>query len=94
MLGFFAIIAQIVPTEIVVLFAPLVIFAAAELVKWLLPKLPGWSIVSLIVPLLSLISAWLITAVVPGSTFWPTVLFGLLAVFVNELIRQLKQLFA
>ena len=94
MLGFIAIIAQIVPVEIITLFAPLVIFAATELVKWLLPKLPGWTIVSLIVPLLSITAAWLAGLIVPGLAFWPQVIFGLLAVFINELIKQLKQLFA
>jgi len=94
MLGFLAIIAQIVPIEIITLFAPLVIFAATELVKWLLPKLPGWAVVSLIVPVLSLIAAWIAQSIVPGLAFWPQVIFGLLAVFINELIKQLKQLFA
>lgn len=92
MLGIIAIIAQVLPTEVISLLAPLVVFGATQLVKWILPKLDGWIIVSIIVPLLSVIAAWVAQLINPALAFWSQVGLGLLAVFVAELIKQLGQL--
>ena len=95
MLGIFAflvIIAQIVPIEIINIIAPLVVFGATAVVKWGMPKLPGWTIVSVVVPALSLIVAWVVTMINPELSFVLHVILGLLAVFINEIIRQLGQI--
>jgi hypothetical protein len=73
------------------LLAPLVVFGVTELVKILLPKLPGWSIVGVVVPALSALAA-IIANLTVGSAFVTQLIIGLLAVFINELIRQLKQI--
>ncbi|GJQ43999.1 MAG: hypothetical protein JETCAE03_34970 [Ignavibacteriaceae bacterium] len=91
MFNLLAVIAQVLPSEVIALLAPIVVFAATQFVKWVLPKLDGWIIVTIIVPLLSVIAAWLAQLIVPVA-FWPQVLLGLLAVFVAELIKQLGQL--
>lgn len=78
--------------ELVTILTPLVVYGVVELVKYLAPKIPGWLIVSFAVPLLSaavtFVSQWLMGA----TGFWAQFGFGFLAVFVNELIRQLKQI--
>ena len=75
-------------SDIVLILAPLVVWGATELVKYILPKVSGWVIVTVIVPLLSLAAAYL--APLLGATdFWLQFGVGLLAVFVNELKKQL-----
>ena len=62
-------IAVILPMEIIALLAPLVVFGVTELVKYVLPKLPGWAILSAVVPLLSVIAAFIATLIIPGIGF-------------------------
>jgi len=92
MLGLIAIIAQVLPIEIILLLAPIVVYAVTFVVKWALPKIPGWAIVSVVVPVLSAIAAWVATMVNPELSFWLQVGLGLISVFVNELIKQFQQI--
>ena len=86
-----AIILAILPTEIITLLAPLVVYGVTELVKFILPKLPGWAILTGVVPLLSVVAAFIATLIIPGLGFAVQVVLGLLSVFVAEAIRQFKQ---
>ena len=92
MLGLIAIIAQVLPIEIILLLAPIVVYAVTFVVKWALPKIPGWAIVSVVVPVLSAIAAWVATMVNTELSFWLQVGLGLISVFVNELIKQFQQI--
>lgn len=87
----FTVIAQVVPLDIINLIVPIIVFAATALVRWGLPQLPGWTIVSVVVPLLSVVAAWVATLVIPESSFFLQVVLGLLAVFVNEILKQFRQ---
>jgi hypothetical protein len=78
-------------TEIILAFTPLVVFFATQAVKWALGKVSGWVVVTIIVPALSLIVAWVSGLVIGELNLFPQVGVGLLAVFINELYRQLKQ---
>lgn len=84
-------IAQILPSEVINLLAPIVVWSAVQLFKWALPKVPGWAILSVVVPLLSAIAAWIATIVAPETSFLLQVLLGLIATFIAELIRQFQQ---
>jgi hypothetical protein len=90
-INLFVIAVVITVVELVSLLSPLVVFAATELVKKVSPKISGWILVMLIVPLLSVAVAWVTEILlVPGLSFWAQFGYGLLAVFVNELFKQLK----
>ena len=78
--------------QIVLILTPLVVFGVTEFLKFILPKLSGWIIVSILVPLVSLAAAWVTSLTGVGGDFWAQTGVGLLAVFVNELIRQLRQI--
>ncbi len=81
--------------DIVSLFTPLVVMLVTELLKWAIPKLQGWIVVTFIVPLFSILVTWVTTLIAnPEMTFWIQVVYGLLAVVINELYRQLKQRFS
>lgn len=86
------IIAQVLPTEIIALLAPIVVYAVTYVVKWALPKIPGWTIVSIVVPGLSVLAAFIATLLVPGLSFLIQVVLGLLAVFVANLIKQFGEI--
>lgn len=77
-----------VATDLIVILTPLVVWGATELLKYALPKISGWIIVTLVVPILSLIAAY-IAPLLGASDFWVQFGVGLLAVFVNELKKQL-----
>jgi hypothetical protein len=67
---------------------------ATEFVKKMMPLVAGWVVVLLIVPLLSIAITWLSEFMIdPGLNFWAQAGFGLLAVFINEAYKQLKELF-
>ena len=86
--------AAVTATEVIALFTPLVVMLATELVKKMVPLVAGWVIVLLIVPLLS-IAVTLFSNLItdPELNFWAQAGFGLLAVFVNQAYKQLKELF-
>lgn len=77
--------------QILTILTPLVVFGATKLVRLVLPKVSGAVIVGAIVPLLSAAAALLGQLLVPGSSWLEQFAIGLVAVFVNELIKQLKQ---
>jgi len=91
MLALISLIAQVLPIEIINLLAPLVVWAAVQAFKWALPKVPGWAILSVVVPVLSALAAWIATLIAPESSFVLQVVLGLLSVFVAELVRQFGQ---
>lgn len=93
MFSFIALIfaVVIIAAELVTIFSPLVVYGATYVVKKLLPNVAGWVVLMLIVPLLSLAVAWITELIAnPDLTFWAQFAYGLLAVFVNELFKQLK----
>jgi len=90
------VIAQIAGVmELVTLFSPLVVFGSTELIKYFLPtiqtKIPGWLVISFLVPALSMLLAWLVPST--EFSFWIQVVYGLGAVFIRELMKQLQDLF-
>jgi hypothetical protein len=78
--------------QLIQILTPLVVFGVVELVKWILPKVPGWALVAVIVPLLSAAVTLITQAFTGAEGFLAQFAWGFLAVFVNELVRQLKQL--
>jgi hypothetical protein len=87
---FLAVLA-ILPQEIVQAIGPLFVFLAIEVVRKFAPSLPGWVIISIVLPILALVSSWIVTAINPEASFLVQVLLGLSSIFVAELIKQLQQ---
>jgi len=86
------VILQILPTELIAVLTPVVVYAAVQLFKLVLPKIPGWALLSIVVPALSALIAWITQLLTAGGLgFWLQLVLGLLAVFVNELIKQIQQ---
>jgi hypothetical protein len=78
--------------ELVTILTPLVVYGVIELVKLATAKIPGWVIVSIGVPLLSAAVTYVSTLLTGATAFWQQFAFGFLAVFVSELIKQLKRI--
>lgn len=93
------IIAQIVPNDLVVLILPLVVWLATTAVNWIKDKVGsggfgGTIVVTLIVPILSLLSAWVYQMLLnPSLKFWQLVALGVLGTFFNEIVKQWTQTF-
>ncbi len=85
---FFQATGTITIDMIVTMLSPLVVFGATALVKWLLPQIQGKWIVTAIVPVLSLIAAYLGTLIEPNASFWVQVVLSLAATWVREVISQ------
>jgi hypothetical protein len=77
--------------QIVLSLSPFLVFGATELVKLIFKSLPGWAVVSIIVPVLSLAVTFVAQYLAGLDSFLLQAIVGLLAVFLNELMRQLKQ---
>ena len=78
-------------TQIVFLLTPLLVWLATKLVRYVLSSLPGWVVVLIVVPILSIVITSLASIFSSfGDSFWVQVVYGLLAVFVNELVKQFK----
>jgi len=78
-------------TVVIGILMPVVVFIVTWLVTLLKKDIPGSFLVGIIVPGLSLLSAWVATIVLPaGTPYWETALFGLGSVFINELLEQIK----
>jgi hypothetical protein len=71
---------------------PLVIWGVTYLIQLFPLKWNAVVIVGIVVPILSAISVWLLGLVQPGLIPWQQFTFNFLAVFVNELVKQLRQL--
>ena len=80
------------PDALINILFPLVVWAITELIKKFGPTIPGWVIVSVLVPALSAVIAYIGTLVVPESTWLVSFVLGFLATFVRELIKQLSQI--
>lgn len=78
--------------DFITLLAPLAVYLATELIRkyssWI--KSNGAITITLIVPFLSAGTAYLSQIINPSIGFWEQTAYGLLAVFVNELIKQTK----
>ena len=88
--------AIIIPSQLIEILVPVIVWLASGLVNWLKTKLGvegfgGTILVTLVVPVLSLAASYIATLIKPELSFLPMFLFGLLAVFVNELIKQWQQ---
>jgi hypothetical protein len=77
--------------DIIAALTPIAVFGAVQLVKFVVGRVPGWIVVTFVVPVLSLAVAYVPGLIVEGIGFWQHFGLGLLAVFVNEFYRQLKQ---
>lgn len=77
--------------QLLAILSPLLVYAATWLVGKFFTAIPGWTITTLIVPGLSALVAYFSSAST-GSSMTMQFAYGLLAVFVNEFIKQLKQL--
>ena len=78
-------------TQIILLLTPVMVWVATQLVKYILSAVPGWVVVGLIVPALSIIITLVLNyAIALTGNFWVQVGIGLLAVFINEVYKQLK----
>ena len=77
--------------QLLVWLMPFVVWAVTALVTKYKPSIPGWAILTVIVPLLSgtltLITQWL---AVPGQSWLIQFLLGLLAVVISQLRIQLS----
>lgn len=78
--------------QIIMAITPFLVFAVTELVKFLAPKLPGWAIVSVIVPLISAVLSWVGTLISPEATWLVNLFVGLLSTFLFELKKQLASI--
>lgn len=93
------VIAQIVPNDLVALLMPVVVWLATTVVNWLKSLVTGGGfggtvVVTLIVPVLSLATAWIADQLLnPGLNFWLLVALGILGTFFNEFIKQWTQTF-
>jgi len=92
-LAMILVILQTVPTELIVVLTPVVVYLAVQLFKVITPVLPGWVLVSIVVPIASALIAWITQLLSAGGDvgFWAQVVLGLLAVFINEIIKQINQ---
>ena len=77
-------------TQILLWLTPFIVWAATALVKFIKPLLPGWVLVSVVVPLISMILTALGTLVIPNEKPWLQFAIGLLAVFLSQLKIQLS----
>lgn len=88
------------PNDLIVLLLPVIVWAATTAVNWVKDKVTqtggfgGTVVVTLIVPVLSLLSAWIADQLLnPGLSFWLLVALGILGTFFNEFIKQWTQTF-
>lgn len=90
-------VTQTLPTEIVAVLMPLIVWLATTTINWIRAKVStggfgGLVVVQLIVPILSLLVAWIADyALNPGLSFWLLVALGILGTYLSELIKQWTQ---
>jgi hypothetical protein len=79
-------------TAIIAILTPFVVFGVTKLVTIYLPKLQGWGIVAIVVPIVGFLVTLVSNLITNAAPLWYIQLaLGLLAVFINELYKQLKQ---
>lgn len=89
-------LAGVLPEELIAILMPVVVWVASGFVNWLKAKLGtsgfgGTVLVTLVVPILSLVLSWLASLILPDMNFWLLFFLGLLSVFINEVIKQWQQ---
>lgn len=73
--------------QVVLALTPLVILGVTQLVTWATGKIDG-RIVITIIPIITLLGAWVTSLITPEVPFWGQVGFGLISTFVYELVKQ------
>ena len=76
--------------QIILLVTPVIVWVVTWMVKNLFSKLPGWAVVGIVVPLISLALALITNAIAIGDNFWLQLAVGVIAVFINEVKKQIK----
>jgi hypothetical protein len=87
-IGVFLIVLPV--DQLLTMLMPLILFGVTALVTYIKSDFPGW-VVLLLVSALGAIAAWITTLIVPDLSWLQTFAYNLLAVFVNEVLKQLKQ---
>ena len=78
------------PSSIITWLMPLVVLGATHLSKLVLPIIPGWAKM-IIVTLISAVITWLTNlAATPDLSFTLQFAYGLLAVFIHQFYKQIK----
>lgn len=73
---------------------PVIIWAVTWLINKVTPyfgNANGLVILAIVVPLLSAVSVWLLGLIQPGTDWYLQFIYNFSAVFINELIKQLKK---
>ena len=77
-------------TTLVLILTPVIVWLITAVIKpFITGKFSGVIIVGVVVPVLSLLATWIGGMILP-ETNWLQLVVGLLAVFIRELIKQLK----
>lgn len=77
--------------QIILMLTPIIVWAVTQIVKAVKPKISGWVLTGILVPVLS-VAITIVTQFVGVPTdFLKQVLIGLLAVFLQELFKQFSQ---
>ena len=76
--------------QIILLLTPVIVWIVTWMVKNLFSKLPGWAVVGIVVPLISLALALITNAISIGDNFWLQLAIGVIAVFINEIKKQVQ----
>jgi len=89
-------ILGVLPEELIAILMPVVVWLATGFVNWLKATLGnsgfgGTVLVTLVVPLFSLLFTWVAGLIVPGINFWGAFFLGLIGVYINEVIKQWNQ---
>lgn len=78
------------PGGLIAWLSPIILWGVVQIAKFF-KAIPGWAIVSIIVPLLSFASAWALEKLqLTNLNFWLQFLYGFLAVFIDQLKKQLQ----
>lgn len=87
--GFQADPETVSPANVVEWLTPFIVLGATALVRWGAPKIPGW-MTMIVVSALSAAVAWATNAYADAAAlgFVEQTLYGLLAVFINQVYRQ------
>ena len=76
--------------QIILLVTPVIVWIVTWMVKNLFSKLPGWAVVGIVVPLISLALALITNAISIGDNFWLQLAIGVIAVFIYEIKKQVQ----
>ena len=77
---------------IIGILSPLVVWGVTQIIKAILPSIQGWGIVAVVVPVVGLLVTLVTNLVTNAGPHWYFQLaLSLLAVFVQEFYKQIKQ---